>query len=138
MKATKLGIWMDHERAYLTEFTSEPMKTVTIESESMSGHGDKEENSYRGENHMHTKAQYQQTEYFKKLGQEIRKYREVVLFGPTDAKRELFNTLRNNHAFEVVTIKIEQADKMTENQLHAFVRKHFTPARLPHKGLSKP
>lgn len=133
MKATKLGIWMDHERAYLTEFTSEPMKTVTIES--MPGHDSQEENSYRGENHMHTKAQHQQAEYFKKLGQEVQKYREVVLFGPTDAKRELFNALRSNHVFDTVTIKIEQTDKLTENQRHAFVRKHFTPASLPREGL---
>jgi stalled ribosome rescue protein Dom34 len=132
MKATKLGIWMDHERAYLTEFTSEPMKTITIES--MSGNGSEEESNFRGENRLHTKEQHQQAEYFKKLTQEIQKYREVVLFGPTDAKRELFNTLRSNHAFEGITIKVEQADKMTKNQLQAFVRKHFTPPSLPRSG----
>lgn len=134
MKATKLGIWMDHERAFLTEFTSERMKTVIIES--IPGNDSEEENSFRGENRLHTKEQHQQAEYFKKLAQEIKKYREVVLFGPTDAKRELFNNLRTNHAFEGIKIKVEQADKMTKNQLHAFVRKHFTPTSLPREGLS--
>ena len=27
MTATKLGIWMDHDHAYLTEFTTDPLKT---------------------------------------------------------------------------------------------------------------
>lgn len=129
MKATKLGIWMDHERAYLTEFTVNPMETKTIHSKSTDAV--REESIIRGENHMHTKDQHQQKEYYKKLGQEIRKYREVVLFGPTDAKRELKNTLQSDHLFDTVSIKIEQADKMTENQLHAFVRNYFTPANLP-------
>jgi stalled ribosome rescue protein Dom34 len=129
MKATKLGIWMDHECAYLIEFTVSPMHTKIIESAAT--HARREESILRGENHLHTKDQHQQREYFKKLGHEIRQYREVVLFGPTAAKRELYNTLRSNHLFDAVTIKLEQADKMTENQLHAFVRNHFTPANQP-------
>ncbi len=30
MTATKLGVWMDHGHAYLTEFTVPPMKTQVI------------------------------------------------------------------------------------------------------------
>ncbi len=129
MKATKLGIWMDHEHAYLTEFTVNPMRTKVIGS--MSTHAAREESIVRGENHMHTKDQHQQRDYYKKLGHEIRQYQEVVLFGPTDAKRELCNTLRSNHQFDAITIKVEEADKMTEKQVQAFVRNHFTPANLP-------
>lgn len=128
MKATKLGIWMDHEQAYLTEFTVDPMQTRIIES--MSTKAVRDESILRGENHLHTKDQHQQGAYYKKLGQEILKYQEVVLFGPTDAKRELYNILRSNHAFDTVLIKLEQSDKMTENQMHAFVRKHFSPTTL--------
>lgn len=120
---------MDHERAYLTEFTADPMQTKILESTSTNAV--REESIIRGENHMHKKEQHQQGDYYKRLGQEIRKYQEVVLFGPTDAKRELYNTLRSNHLFDGVLIKIEQADKMTENQLHAFVRQYFTPTPLP-------
>ncbi len=124
MTATKLGIWMDHDHAHLTEFTADPMKTQTIESKF--NHQTKEESLHKGENGMHVKEQHQQAEYYKRLGEVIRNYQEVVLFGPTNAKIEMLNTLRGNHLFANIKIQVEDRDKMTENQKHAFVRKHFS------------
>ena len=124
MKATKLGIWMDHEHAHLTEFTSEPMKTTTIGSKST--HQVKEQSIHRGENHMHTKDQHLESSYYKELSEIIKQYNEVILFGPTLAKKELFNFMSKDHLHEGQTITIQPADKMTENQMHAFVRKHFS------------
>jgi hypothetical protein len=124
MKATKIGIWMDHEHAYLTEFTSEPMKTRTIVSKST--HRVKEQSLSKGENQMHTKEQHQEHSYYKELGDIIRQYSEVILFGPTLAKNELFNSLNNGHLHQGVTITVQQADKMTEHQMQDFVRKHFS------------
>lgn len=124
MSAKKLGIWMDHERAHLTEFTIDPMISKTITSEFTKEA--KEESLTSGENHMHVKEQHQQSEYYKKLAEVIKQYKEVLLFGPTNAKAELFNTLSKNHLFRDINIKVEQTDKMTENQMHAFVKKHFS------------
>ena len=39
---------------------------------------------------MHNKEQHEQSDYYKKLGETIKNYTEVLLFGPTDAKVELF------------------------------------------------
>jgi hypothetical protein len=47
------------------------------------------------------------------------------VFGPTDAKTALLNTLRADSHFEKVKISVEQADKITENQQHAFVKNYF-------------
>jgi hypothetical protein len=120
----KLGIWMDHSSAHLMEFTTDPIETKTIESKFT--HQVKELSLDKGENRMHNKEQHQQAEYYKKLGGIIRNYKEVLLFGPTDAKTELHNTLSADHHFEKVKIEVKQADKMTENQQHAFVRDHFS------------
>lgn len=124
MTAKKLGIWMDHEHAHLTEFTTGPMETRVIESGST--REVKEESITKGERHMHVKEQHQQAEYYKKIGQEIHKYDEVVLFGPTDAKSELYNSIKTNPLFANITIQVEQAGKMTDNQQQAFIRKHFS------------
>ena len=124
MTAKKLGIWMDHERAHLTEFTVDPMISKTITSEFTKEA--KVESLTNGENHMHVKEQHQQSEYYKKLADVIKQYKEVLLFGPTKAKTELFNTLCKDHLFRDIKIKVEQTDKMTENQMHAFVKKHFS------------
>ncbi len=127
--AKKLGIWMDHSTANLMEFTTDPIQTTSIQSKFT--HEAKESSLERGENRMHTKEQHQQAEYYKKIGQVIQNYEEVILFGPTSAKTELLNTLAGDHLFSSIKIKIQQADKMTENQQHAFVREYFTKNLLP-------
>ena len=122
--AKNLGIWMDHSSANLMELTIDPIETKTIESKFT--HQAKEQSLSKSENLMHNKEQHQQSEYYKKLGEVIKNYEEVILFGPTDAKVELFNTLKADHHFEKIKIEIKQTDKMTENQQHAFVREYFS------------
>ena len=118
-----LGIWMDHSTAHLMEFTAEPIETNIIESKFT--HQEKEHSLSKSEHIMHNKEQHQLSEFYKKLGESIIKYDNVILFGPTDAKVELFNILKEDHRFAKVKFEIKQADNMTENQQHAFVREHF-------------
>jgi hypothetical protein len=119
-----LGIWMDHSTAHLMEYTRDSMETETVESTFT--HQDREETLNRSESTMHNKEQQKQRLYYKELGEIIKKYDEVVLFGPTDAKAELFNILRDDHLFDQINIGVEDADKMSEKQQHAFVRGYFS------------
>ena len=131
MKTAKnLGIWMDHSSAHLMEFTTDPIETTTIESKFT--HLVKEQSLERSERIMHNKEQHQQSEYYKKLGEVIKNYAEVILFGPTEAKVELFNSLKSDHQFSNVKIEIQNTDKMTENQQHAFVREYFSKTIITH------
>jgi hypothetical protein len=122
--ATSLGIWMDHQTARLMEFTTEPIQTTTLDSKFT--HEEKEQALGRSENLMHNKEQHEQEDYYKALGKIIRNYQEVILFGPTNAKVELFNSLRKDHRFAGIVIEVKQADKMTEPQQHAFVKAYFS------------
>lgn len=119
-----LGIWMDHSNAHLMEFTVDPIETKVIESKFT--HDSKEESLSKSENLMHNKEQHQQSEYYKRLGEVIIKYTDVILFGPTNAKVELFNILKEDHRYSKINIDVKQTDKMTENQEHAFVKEHFS------------
>ncbi|MEO7043710.1 MAG: hypothetical protein ABI091_00280, partial [Ferruginibacter sp.] len=74
------------------------------------------------------KEQQQESEYYKVLGESIKNYDQVLLFGPTNAKIELSNILEDDLSFSKIKIEIRQADKMTENQEHAFVREYFSKA----------
>ena len=120
----KLGIWMDHASAHVMECTTNTVQTTIVTSKFT--HEAKEFSLSKSENLMHTKEQHQQAEYYKQLGETIKNYDEVILFGPTDAKVELLNTLKSDHLFENIKIETRQADKMTENQQHAFVRAYFS------------
>ncbi len=120
----KLGIWMDHSNAHLVEFTTDLIEENVIASKFT--HQERSESLEKGEHKMHNKEQHQQAEYYKKLGDTIKNYDEVILFGPTDAKSELLNVLREDHRFEKIKIAVQQADKMTEHQQHDFVNKYFS------------
>lgn len=122
--AKKLGIWMDHSIAYLMEFTSNPFEIRTIESKLT--HQKKMEALSKSESLMHNKEQKQLSDYYKKLGAIIKNYKRVILFGPTDAKVELFDILSEDEQFNKIKIEIKNTDKMTPNQKNSFVRDYFS------------
>ncbi len=114
---------MDHANAHLLEFTAiggeEKVSDTALTHEA-------KERTAGSEHVIHNKEQQQQTEYYKKLGDAIRNFDEVVLFGPTNAKAELLNVLKADHRFENIKIEVQQADKMTDNQQQAFVKEYFS------------
>jgi hypothetical protein len=121
--AKRLGIFMDHSKAHLMEFKVGPIETNVIESKFT--HLEKELSIAKSEILMHNREQHEQSVYYKKLGEAIKNYNEVILFGPTEAKVELFNLLKKDHLFANIKIDIQQTDKMSDSQQHVFVREHF-------------
>ena len=125
MTATKkLGIWLDHSTAHLMPFSNGPMETTVIKSAFT--HPVKMESLARSEKGMHQKEQHLQVDFHEKLGDEIKNYESVILFGPTDAKTELLNFLKADHRFDGIRSTVLPADSMTEHQEQAFVRHHFS------------
>lgn len=124
MKSSKkLGIWMDHHNAHLIEFSTEVKETKIMTSDFT--FQDKEETLQRSESEMHNKEQHKQTTFYKNLAAVIKDYNEVLLFGPTDAKVELFNFLKENHKYDNIKIEVKNTDKMSDVDQHHFVREYF-------------
>jgi len=119
----QLGIWMDHSNAYLMELTNDIIVTNRVVSE-LTNH-EAEVNFYKGEKLIHKKEQHLQLSYYKKIGNVIKKFQDVVLFGPTDAKNELLNLIKADHIFEGIKIETKNSGKMTEYQMQTFVREYF-------------
>jgi stalled ribosome rescue protein Dom34 len=128
MKTAKhLGIYMDHSVAHLMELTNDTIMTSTVESQSTL----MDEANYlrKDEGLMHNIEHYQRSDYYKRLSSVMKDYDEVILFGPTEAKSELYNLLKNDHHFDKIRIEVKPADKMTENQQQAYVKKYFITRR---------
>ncbi len=119
----KLGIFMDHASALFINFPIDEASNHTLFSTftKTTEHDSLE----KSEQLTHNKEQHQQNEFYQKIGDEIRQYDEVILFGPTNAKTELLNLLKKNHLFSTIKINVEQTDKLTENQKLAFVKNYF-------------
>lgn len=117
-----LGIWMDHATAELIDLNSKK-KSRSITSKFT--FETKEEALQRSEKSMHNKRQQMHETYYKEIADAILNYDHVLLFGPTDAKTELNNYLNKDLHFKNIQIDIEAADKMTDNEKDAFVKKFF-------------
>jgi hypothetical protein len=124
MKTEKrIGIWMDHSIAHIIEFTDQWKELKTIESNFT--HQDKVESLVKSESLMHNKEQQLQTEFYKNIEAVILKYDEVLLFGATDAKTELFNKIRKEHRFDNIKIAVKEADKMSDAKRISYVSDYF-------------
>ena len=124
MKSIKqLGIWMDHSIANLIELSNEKVvkKTLKIEPAFLGPL----ENLRLNESRINNKEQNHLSDFYKKISDVIKNFDEVLLYGPTQAKTELFNQLKQDVHFDRIKIDVQPADKMTDNQQEAFVRKYF-------------
>lgn len=118
----KLGVWMDHTIAHMIVLNNNSVASNTIESHSLQG---EKQNFGKDESLKHNTEQDQLSDYFKRLSAVIKDYQEVILFGPTNAKTELFNLLKEDNQFNNIKIEIETTDYLTDNQMLVFVKEHF-------------
>lgn len=118
----QLGICLDHSNALLMELTNNMIISTRIESESVR----KAEKDNVDTHEIQGKEQHQhQSAYYKRICDIIMNYHEVLLFGQTDAKNELYNIIKSDHHFNSIKIDLKNTDKMTEPQMHAFVKEFF-------------
>jgi stalled ribosome rescue protein Dom34 len=125
MKAKKrIGIWMDYTSAQIYENASGEFLLTSMESNfSMPvNQGSK----LHSESLLHNKENQTEQAYFKDLINLIKDYDEVVLFGPTKAKTALYNQIKATPKFNKIFIESRDADKMTTNQMKAFVKEYFS------------
>jgi len=113
---------MDHSNAYLMELTNDIIVNRIV---SELTNDETEFNFYKGEKLLNKKARHLQLSFYKKIGDIIKKYQDVLLFGPTDAKNELLNLIKTDHLFGDIKIEVRNSDKMTEEQMQTFVRDYF-------------
>ena len=134
----QIGVWMDHSKAMivghengsatLLESVDSPYERIVREP----GEGDdrtrfkgNSEHSSNNEYRKNNISQNELNEYFKMLEGKVRMYDDILLFGPSTAKEQFRNRLRENKSFDGKWLSVQPADKMTENQLLAFVRDFY-------------
>ena len=117
-----LGIWMDYSIAHIMEISHEPFEVTTIESEL--------ENIHKFETSKmllpHSKVRKLQLNYYNKIRQSIKDFYHVVLFGPTNAKFELFDLLAEDESLIKLKVEIKETDEMNARQKHEFVTEYFS------------
>jgi len=117
----KLGVWMDHSIAYLMEFTANPFEIKTVESDSIG--------TINSANTLEAMMKIRNQlllAYYNKIANELKDYSKIILFGPSNAKMELFDVLSEDERFLKVKIEIKSTDRMTAQEQHMFITDYFS------------
>ena len=122
----KVGLWIDHRKAVIVSITGdqEEINSITSDMEKhvrFSGGAQKDseedERDRKFTNHLN--------KYYDEVVSFIRDAVSILIVGPGEAKVEFKKRLENEKQLGRV-VDIETVDKMTDNQIAAKVRSHFT------------
>jgi hypothetical protein len=125
MKTKKqIGVWLDNKIAQVMKGGNEQQ---TTSKNILSDFTRQQKNYYlnKNENVMHNKERHEQAKYYKEIEDAIKGNDEILIFGPTKAKDELANLIKNNPFFESAKVEVKSSDKMTEDEREEFVQRHF-------------
>lgn len=117
----QIAIWMDYSVAYLMEFKTKPFEIQIIVCEFTVD--EKKRNPYKKETtNSNLKRKHK---YYNQIGNAILNYDKIILFGPSEAKIDFFDSLSEDERFYKLKIEIKETDKMNLDQRHAFISEYF-------------
>ena len=127
------GVWIDHRKAVISQISDKGTRTEVIESNVDEQPGrtagvratgpfepykvpadDHRERAFMG--HLHG--------YYDEVIEILRDAESILIFGPGEAKIELKDRLEKGKLGGRI-VAVETADKMTDRQIAAKVRRHF-------------
>jgi stalled ribosome rescue protein Dom34 len=131
----KIGLWLDHSKAHFIDIGRGPAivetaysdkeTNVRIKGEYADGTLLGNNRATNNENHKHNRERMIMDEYYRLLADRLSGYDNILLFGPTSAKDELYNKLSQDKHFAGKAIAVAPAGQLTENQMVASVKKFF-------------
>lgn len=137
--ATKAGVWIDYKQAIVVLITDagQEIKKIAFNVGQPVRRAGKSRtknkftpNDFVAENTLERKVEADRKSYFDDVIACIRGADSLLILGPGEAKGE-FNKHIKAKKVRGVVVELETADKMTDNQLTAKVKKHFatSPAK---------
>jgi molybdopterin converting factor small subunit len=134
----QIGVWLDHSEAhfighsdsgaYTIETVQSPYERNKREAGENSDHtrfGANANYTSNNENRKHNIAQNELNRFFDELESKLEPYDEILLFGPTTAKEQLYNRLSENKQFAGKTISVKPSDKLSQVHKEMFVADYF-------------
>lgn len=123
----QVGLWIDHRKAVVVNLAAEGEEINTIQSEMEKHTRFASGSSEDGSSEDVRDRQYagHLSKYYDGVIAYIREADSIFILGPGEAKGELAKRLEHEALGGRIT-GIESADKMTDHQVAASVRRHFS------------
>ncbi len=139
IETNPIGIWIDHRRAVIAELAPDGSRLAIVESK-VEKHpqrggdsplsGRYEPQQVPADDHRQRALTGELNHYYDRVVAALPHLEGLYLFGPGEAKGELQRRLLKTYP-QVAAATIEGADKLTDKQIVAAVRKHFEKCRWP-------
>jgi hypothetical protein len=125
----KIGLWIDHREAVIVALIDKGEQITRIKSDAEKqirfAGGSRKDGLQTTEAVRGKKLDSNLGKYFDEIIAHIRDAELIQIFGPGDAKNELTKRLDKDGLKERIT-EVETVDNMTDNQIAAKVREHFS------------
>ena len=129
----KTGLWIDHREAIIVTLTDKDEQITRIKSDAekqVRFPGGSRKDGYQKTEAVQDKRLEQQLgKYYADIITYIRDAELIHIFGPGEAKNELVKHLEKDGLKERI-VNIETVDYMTDHQIAAKVREHFSKSSI--------
>ncbi len=125
-----VGLWIDRRQAYAIWSHDGRVEVIPsrIEPPTHSGGtqlGGKLNQKADVELHHNERFRLQLNKYYQQVMSAVKNADSILIMGPGKAKIELEKAIKKNKSMQKRILKVETADKMTKNQMIAYVRKFY-------------
>ena len=118
-----VGLWIDHHKAVIV-FVEGEVEEIKLISSDIEEHHRQSGVSMPADDIRQRELTGHLNSYYDEVFECIRQAESILIFGPGEAKGE-FNKRMERDKYSGHIVGIEPADKMTDPQIVAKVRKHF-------------
>lgn len=130
----KTGIWIDSKNAYIVSLSGNEAN-LSIVSSGIEGviriEGEGKEYGRFGdqyttlENKQENRKMHEIADYLSEVIEKVKSADEIVVFGPAQMKIELEKQIKENQPLAKKLLEVVSADRMTENQIIAWVKDYY-------------
>jgi len=126
-----VGLWIDHKQAYAIWYTAGRVDVIPSHIEPPAHYsggtqlGGKLNQKGDVELHHNDRFRSQLNKYYQQVMSVLNNADSIFIMGPGTAKIEFEKAMRKNKSLHKRILRVETADKMTENQMIACVREFF-------------
>jgi len=128
----KVGLWIDHRKTVFVTITGETDEITSLLSnmeKRVRYSGEAEEDS--GEDQRDKRYLDHLSKYYKEVISRVKNAQSILVMGPGEAKNQFVKQLQDE-GYNGLIVGIETVDKMTDRQIAARVRHHFTIDSVTH------
>lgn len=126
-----VGLWIDHKQAYAIWYPDGKVDEIPSHIEPPSHYsggtqlGGKLNQKGDVELHHNDRFRLQLNKYYQQVISLLKDADSILIMGPGQAKVEFEKAIKKNKNLQKRVLKVETADKMTKNQMIAYVRKFY-------------